>query len=313
MGKENIANFGGDPGNVTIMGQSGGGAKVCTLAAMPKAVGLIHKVVALSGNVTNALSQDYSQKLGKLILEEAGLNPAEINKLQEMPWKDYLLLANKANAKLVKMTGGSGMMRGGFGPVADGVNVPKGTFFSDENGISADVPMIISSTFHEMAISRTSPELENITAEKAKEILKERAGYAPGFGDKAPEVYDAYAKAFPNAKPIEILIYAASSRKNVVETANAKIKQKAPVYVAWFGWESPLFSNRMRAGHCDDICFWFYNTDVMLTQTGGGTRPRELGEKMSDALVQFMKTGNPNCKNLPEWPKYTSENGEVMI
>ena len=68
--KENIANFGGDPDNVSIMGQSGGGAKVCTLAAMPKAAGLIHKAVPLSGSTTQALNQDDSQKLGEYILKK---------------------------------------------------------------------------------------------------------------------------------------------------------------------------------------------------------------------------------------------------
>ena len=104
-----------------------------------------------------------------------------------------------------------------------------------------------------------------------------------------------------------------SNRKSVVATANAKAVQKAPVYVSWFGWEPPLFNNRMRAFHCLDICFWFYNTDVMLTHTGGGARPRALSEKMSGALLQFMRTGDPNGGGLPQWPAYTIENGETMI
>jgi para-nitrobenzyl esterase len=69
----------------------------------------------------------------------------------------------------------------------------------------------------------------------------------------------------------------------------------------------------MRAFHCIDICFWFYNTDLMLTHTGGGARPRKLSDKMSNALLQFMKTGNPNGGGLPEWTSFTVEKGEVMI
>ncbi len=309
---ENIENFGGDPENVTIMGQSGGGAKVCVLAAMPKAKGLIHKAVPLSGSSTEALDQNYSQKLGEYILKEAGLQPSEIDKLQEMPWKDYILLANnaarKANAEL-----GTAGMRGGFSPVADGINIPKGTFYSDQNGVSSDVPMLISSTFHEWGMSRNMPEMEKITEAEAKEMLKERAGFRGGLGDKAPAVYDAYAKAFPGKKPIEIMTLVASNRKGVVETATAKSVQKAPVYVAWFGWEPPMFNGRMRAFHCLDICFWYANTDLMLTHTGGGSRPRKLSEKMSGALLQFMKSGNPNGGGLPEWPAFTADNGETMI
>jgi para-nitrobenzyl esterase len=311
--KENIANFGGDPTNVTIMGQSGGGAKVCVLAAMPAAKGLIHKAVPLSGSSTKALDQEYSQKLGEYILNEAGLKPSEIDKLQEMSWKDYLLLANKASQTMAKEMPAAPGFRGGFAPVADGVNIPKGTFYSETGGVSADVPMLICSTFHEWGMSRTNPDLEKITADEAKNMLKERAGIRGGFGDKAAEIYDAYAKVFPDKKPIEIMTLAASNRKGVVETATAKAVQKAPVYVAWFGWEPPMFNGRMRAFHCLDICFWYANTDLMLTHTGGGARPRKLSEKMSASLLQFMKTGNPNGGGLPEWPAFTIENGETMV
>ncbi|AHW58593.1 para-nitrobenzyl esterase [Draconibacterium orientale] len=310
---ENIANFGGDPENVTIMGQSGGGAKVCTLAAMPAAKGLVHKAVPLSGSTTEGMNQGYAQKLGEYVLKEAGLKPSEVDKLQEIPWKEYILIANKANERMREEEGGSGLVRIGFAPVADGVNIPKGTFYSEANGVSSDVPMLICTTFHEWGMARTMPELEKMTAEQAKEMLKERAGFRGGLGDKAPEVYDAYAKVFPDAKPIEIMTLVASNRKGAVETATAKSNQQAPVYMAWFGWEPPLFDNRMRAFHCLDICFWFYNTDLMLTHTGGGARPRKLSEKMSDALLAFMKTGNPNCETMPAWPEFTVENGEVMI
>ena len=308
--RDNISNFGGDPGNVTIMGQSGGGAKVCVLGAMPKAAGLFHKMVPLSGSTTEALSQEYSQKLGAWILKEAGLAPGEIDKLQEMPWKDYLLLANTAARKASAELGAAGM-RGGFSPVADGVNLPKGKFFS--NQLSAGVPMLICTTFHEWAGTRTNPELENISREGAIAALEQRAGFGGGLGDKAAEVYDAYARAFPGAKPAEVMTLISSNRKGVVETATLKSAQQAPVYVAWFGWEPPLFNNRMRAFHCLDICFWFCNTDLMLTHTGGGARPRALSEKMSDALLQFMRTGKPVAEGLPSWPAFTAENGETMI
>jgi para-nitrobenzyl esterase len=311
--KENIANFGGDPGNVTIMGQSGGGAKVCVLTAMPAASGLIHRAVPLSGNATEAMDQDLSQQLGAYILKEAGLSASEIDKLQEMPWKDYLLLANRASQKMREESGISDMFRLGFAPVADGINIPKGTFYSDEFGVSTDVPMMLCSTFHEWGMARTNPELENITADEAKEMLKERAGFRGGLGEKASAVYDAYARAFPDATPIEVMTLVASNRKGVVETATAKVNQSAPVYVAWFGWEPPMFNGRMRAFHCLDICFWFYNTDLMLTHTGGGARPRALSEKMSDALIEFMRTGDPNAESLPGWPEFSIENGETMV
>lgn len=311
---ENISNFGGDPDNITIMGQSGGGAKVCTLLSMPGAEGLIHRAVPLSGNVTNAYDQEYTRKIGEYILKEAGLKPSELDKLQEIPWKDYIILANKAAEKYHEEQGVSLLRRGAFGPVADGVNVHKGIFFSEPGGLSSDVPMLISSTFHEWAMSAFDPELEEISAEKAIEMLQEERSYRASLGDNAAEVYEAYAKAFPDAKPIEHLnMIFDRYRKDVIRTANAKVNQKAPVFVAWFGWEPPLFNGRIRAFHMLDISFWFYNTDLMLSHTGGGDRPRKLSEKMSGSILQFMRTGNPNADGLPEWPEYTVENGETMI
>jgi para-nitrobenzyl esterase len=309
----NISNFGGDPDNVTIMGQSGGGAKVCVLLNMPQAKGLIHKAVPLSGSTIEAIDQEYSRGLGAYVLKEAGLKPSEVDKLQQIPWKDYILIANRAAQKYAQDNPRPGIMRGGFGPVADGVNLPKGKFFADPEGLSSEIPMIISSTFNEWSMSRNNPALEEITADTAKAMLARRAGFMSGFGEKAGEIYDAYAKAFPDAKPIELVTLIGSNRKGLITTANAKAAQEAPVYVAWFGWQPPLFNNRMKAFHCLDICFWFYNTDVMVTHTGGGSRPRALSDKMSGALLQFMRTGDPNGGGLPQWPRYTVENGETMI
>ena len=133
------------------------------------------------------------------------------------------------------------------------------------------------------------------------------------MGEKAPEAVAAYAKAFPDKKPVEIWSLVSSNRQSVVELADVKSKQPAPVFVDWFAWQPPLFDNRLRAFHTVDICFWFYNTDLMLTHTGGGPRPRALSAKMAGALLQFMKTGDPNGGGLPHWPRYASATGEVMV
>jgi para-nitrobenzyl esterase len=312
--RDNISGFGGDPGNVTIIGQSGGGAKVTTLCAMPAAKGLFHKAVVLSGAGTKSGEKDYSEKLGEYILKEAGLTPDQVDKLQEMPWMQYYQFASRAAARLAQDSGpATGGMRRGFNPVVDGVIIPGHPYYPDPNPFASDVPMIICSTLNESSPSRTSAELENITLEKVKENVRARSGFSTGMGDKAGEVVDAYAKAFPERKPVEIWSMISSNRQSLISLADSKSKQPAPVYIAWFWWQPPLFDNRMRAFHCSDICFWFYNTDLMLTHTGGGARPRKLSEKMSGALLNFMKTGNPNGAGLPAWPKYTTQNGETMI
>jgi len=308
--RDNISNFGGDPDNITIMGQSGGGAKVCILTAMPSAAGLFHKAVALSGNILNGGQKDYSEKLGSYILQEAGLHTSQIDKLQEMPWKEYYEIANKASQKLRTETGSIGMM-GGFGPVADGVYIPQQPFYTGE--LSSKIPMIICSTFYERSPSSFDSSLENITFDKAKELAGTIRGFGVSLAENASNIIDAYAKNFPGKKPIEILSMALSNRQRTIATANAKVQQQAPVYLAWFGWNPPLFDGRLRAFHTMDIGFWFYNTDVQISHTGGGARPRKLAARMSDALVNFMKSGNPKGTGMPEWPRYTAANGETMI
>jgi para-nitrobenzyl esterase len=312
--RDNISNFGGDPNNVTIIGQSGGGAKVCLLTAMPSAKGLFHKAVALSGNMLNGAKKDHSEKLGSYILKEAGLSGAQIDKLQDMPWRDYYAIANRASINLMKEAGVTDLMTRmmmGFGPVADGVYLPEQPFYSGE--LSSNIPMIICSTFYERSPSSFDSSIENITLDEAKKLIKTTWGFIGPLGDNSSSIIDAYAKNFPDRKPIEILSLVLSNRKQVIATADAKAKQQAPVYLAWFGWNPPVFDGRLRAFHTMDIGFWFYNTDVQISHTGGGARPRKLADKMSVSLVQFMKTGSPNGGGLPEWPKYSAINGETMI
>ena len=310
--RDNISNFGGDPSSVTIIGQSGGGGKVCTLAAMPSAKGLFHRAVALSGSALKVGEKSNSEKLASYILKEAGLTPSQVDKLQEMPWRDYYGLTRKASTKFREEAKVTGMM-GGFNPVVDGTYVIQHPFSPDPSGLVSDIPMIVCSTFYERSPSAFDSSLEDISLEKAKELAKTTRGFGPALGDNAPAIIEAYAKSFPDRKPIEILAMVLSNRKNAIELCNSKSRQTAPVFLAWFGWNPPVFDGRLRAFHTMDISFWFYNTDVQISHTGGGARPRNLAAKMSGALARFMKTGNPNGGGLPEWLKYTPENGETMI
>ena len=297
--RDNIENFGGDPSNVTIMGQSGGVSKVCMLCAMPSAEGLFHKAVALSGDATRANNPEYSQKLGEAILKEAGLKPEQLDSLQRMPWSEYLEVAMRAQRKFRSNSG----YRAGFAPVGNDIDIPSGEFFENRE---SKVPMLLCSTFHEWNPNRDDPEKEDITFEG---VAKELSGT---YKDPMA-VINGYREVFPEARPIEIWAYAVSHRYGTVKTADARCRQGAPVYMGWFGWESPLFDGRHRAFHCIDISFWLMNTDRMVTHNGGGNRPYRLSMKMSEALVNFMKTGKPSAKKLPEWLPYTPEDGNVMI
>jgi para-nitrobenzyl esterase len=304
--KNNIAQFGGDPNNVTIIGQSGGGAKVTTLMNMPAAKGLFHKAVALSGSSLIGVNKDYAEKLGAKVLEEAGFKIGEFEKLQQMPWLEFIQIANRTVAKFSDEAKKMGIQREGFSPVSDGIHLSSEPFFT--GGMSENIPLMINTTFHEWTPSRSDASLEKVTWEEITEKISAR------FGEKSSLIVSAYRKQFPTASPVEIWALILSNRKNAVAAADAKSKNgKAPVYVSWFGWQPPLFDGRMRAFHCIDICFWFYNTDLMFTHTGGGKRPRALSTKMANSFIQFVKTGNPNGGGLPEWLPYSAEKGETMI
>lgn len=304
--KNNIAQFGGDPNNVTIIGQSGGGAKVTTLMNMQAAKGLFHKAVALSGSSLIGVNKDYAEKLGAKVLEEAGFKIGEFEKLQQMPWLEFIQIANRTVAKFSDEAKKMGIQREGFSPVSDGIHLSSEPFFT--GGMSENIPLMINTTFHEWTPSRSDASLEKVTWEEITEKISAR------FGEKSSLIVSAYRKQFPTASPVEIWALILSNRKNAVATADAKSKNgKAPVYVSWFGWQPPLFDGRMRAFHCIDICFWFYNTDLMFTHTGGGKRPRALSTKMANSFIQFVKTGNPNGGGLPEWLPYSAEKGETMI
>ena len=310
--RDNIARFGGDPGNVTIMGQSGGGRKVTILTTMPSAKGLFHKAVSLSGVQPGLADQAASARLGEHVLREAKLTRAEIGKLQEMPWRDYYAIATRAQQAAVKDGGSDVIGLGGFAPSVDGVVVTQGPCRPAASPLAADVPMIICSTVDENSPSAFNAELEKITLDQVVERVRSGRG---GFGDKAQAIVDGYAKAFPGVKPIDILnlISSAPRRQAAVELANVKSRQKPGVYLAWFAWRPPLFNKRLRAFHCIDICFWYHNTDVMVTHTGGGARPRRLSTQMAGYLIQFMKSGDPNRGGLTRWPRYTAERGETLV
>ena len=244
-------------------------------------------------------------------MKEAGLAPADIDKLQSLSWKDYCDVATKAQRKLAaEMASGGGATAGlrfGFSPSVDGHFLPQHPYVPDAAPTAADVPMIICSTLNEMSPAWPDASALTLTLPQVADRLKERAGFGPGFGDKAQDVVDSYVKAFPGKTPAEIWSLVSSNRQSVVTLADAKAKQSAPVFVSWFGWQPPLFDGRIGAFHCVDICFWFHNTDLMLTHTGGGARPRRLADKMAGSLVQFMKTGDPNGKGLTSWTKYSSD------
>jgi para-nitrobenzyl esterase len=136
------------------------------------------------------------------------------------------------------------------------------------------------------------------------------------FGDKATKVIRAFRERTPRAKPFDLWSHIAASgvRGSAIQQAKLKAAQgRAPAYLYWFTWQTPILSGRPRAFHCAEIAFVFDNTDRCETMTGGGGEPRALAGEMCDAWIQFAKTGNPNHPQLPRWPAFSAETVPTMI
>lgn len=309
---ENIAEFGGDPNNVTIFGQSGGGAKVSVLMAMPAAKGLFHKAMTISGAALTTGDYDQQTELAELVFKEAGLTVSQAGQLQELPWMDFYKLAMKAKAKLHKSTNDASRR---FIPCMDHLHIPQHPFDPKSPAISSGIPMIIGNCTSEFSPAANDPTVEDITLDGVKKIIKNGTrSYGQALSKHASEIVDAYAKCFPAKKPVEIWgLIAWDIRSRAVLQSERQTANGGAVYNYMFDWQTPLYDGRPRAYHNSDLAFWFNNTDVMDSITGGGERPRRLADKMSQALAHFARTGDPNHSGIPTWPTYDSKDGAVMI
>lgn len=320
--RDNILNFGGDPSNVTLAGHSGGANKICCLCAMPSAKGLFHKAILMSGAIRYLRPKDITTKAGEYILREANLKPEEIDKLQEMPWQQFYKTATAAAAKLCKdeMLEDKGLEANPmkiFEPHADGDVILQNPFYPSASPLSKDIPMIIVTATGEDSEAYRDPVEAALTMDGVRELLKKnykKIRLSKAWSERADSMVDAYTKAFPKLRPFEIKAMIGWHRQRSIAVCDEKYKLGgAPVWNAWFNWQAPLHDGFQTSFHPGYPCFWFYNTDLMYTFTGGGPRPRALATKTAMSLVRFMRTGNPNGGGLPNWPKYTTEKGEVMV
>jgi para-nitrobenzyl esterase len=307
--RDNISNFGGDPGNVMIFGQSGGGSKVSTLMAMPTAKGLFHKAAIESGSSLRQSTPEYSEKLAAALFDVLGLSPSQVSKLREVPFEKLAQAHQEALLKAFPEPNISGT-GGGWRPTPDGRILPSQPFDPVAPVISAGIPLLVGSVLNEMTHGINHPEYENMTMDEVLRRARER------FKDRAEAVIGAYQKLYPNAKPFDVLslAFAAESRQNCVTQAERKAALGgAPVYMFWFTWQTPVLDGRPRAFHCAELPFVFNNTDRAAAMTGGGPEARELGGRVSDAWIAFARKGDPNHPGLPKWPAFTANEGALMV
>ena len=313
--RDNIAKFGGDPTLVTVFGQSGGGGKVSALMGMPAAKGLFHRAIVESGSMLRAADQEKSQGLADWIVAELGLTRDTIDRIHTLPYQQVLQAGQKVLREHNPMPTGIPNFRRladrlGFAPVVDRNVLPAHPFEPQASALSADVPMIIGSTLNEFVTALNHPEYENMTSAE----LEQRVRVA--CGDKAPQVLAAFRRRTPDAKPFDVWsrIAASSVRQSALAQAAAKAAAgRAPAYVYWFTWQTPILDGRPRAFHCSEIAFVFDNTDRCENMTGGGADARALAAIMSEAWIHFARTGDPNHAGMPKWPAFSTSTSPTMI
>jgi len=315
--RDNIGNFGGDPGNVMIMGQSGGGGKVGTLMAMPSAQGLFHRASIHSGSILRVGDPELSLGLAHALLAELGISRANLDKLRTLASQEIVNAANDVQRQHRSALSHSRVLDArnfhrtlGWGPYVDGTEIPHQVWDPAAPEISADVPLMVGTVLNEFLTGVGRPDAFSLTKDGLIKQLNDQ------HGANAQELYGAFSKNHPMANPFQLssIISACSFRSTAIKQAQLKAAQgKAPAYNFWMQWQSPILSGRAMAFHCFDLCFFFNNSDRCDNMTGNGAVAKRLALQMSQAWIHFARTGNPNHAGIPKWDPVTVNGSETMI
>jgi para-nitrobenzyl esterase len=294
--RDNIAGFGGDPANVTIFGQSGGGGKVSTLLAMPPAKGLFHRAIVQSGANVNGVPAAAATKGARMLMEK--LNARTVADLQQIPM-EQLISATLSTRGLP------------LAPVADGKTLPGDPFDPTAPAISADVPLLIGSTEFEVNFFPNT-KLDPIDDAELHDAVKRSTRADDAQVDKLIAIY---RQGRPQASDIDLsqIIASDAFRARVVLEGERKSEQPAPVYMYYFTWKTPVHDGKLKAFHTLEIPFVLDNVDEAKSMTGSGADRYPLQDKMSGAWAAFARTGNPNHKGLPNWPAFKTDKRATMV
>ena len=306
--REHAQEFGGDAGNVTVFGQSGGGAKIATLMAMPAARGLFHRAWTMSGQQVTAAGPRAADQRVRIYLQALGLGEGEIGRLRNMPMEALLRAQSVRDPSRVE---DSGLY---FGPVMDGQDLPRHPFWPDAPAQSARIPMVIGNTRDE-----TRAFLGNDPAHFAlrwDDLLDKLAAHQ--FVDIAPEVVIAeYRRLYPDYTPSEVFFAATTagrSWRGAVEELEVRARQGANTWAYQLDWHPDgEEGERLRAFHTLDIPLVFDNIRQPGSRTGDSEQAQRVADVMSDALLAFARTGDPRTRATQDWEPYSLTNRETMV
>jgi para-nitrobenzyl esterase len=300
--RDNAAAFGGDPDNVTIMGQSGGGQKVSILCAMPSAKGLFHKAAIQSGPGLAVGRPGPAAAGAKRLLDALGVKPGDRAALEAIPAETII-------AAVSKLEGGAGGRGPGSGPILDGVAITRDPFTPDAPSVSADVPILVGWAKDEWTIfTAGEPWFGKLTEAELQQRIKP-------MGAGGQKLLAAIRKAYPDYSPTYLWVQMISVR--VMQGSETLAERKAaegraPAYVYMTSWETPASGGVFKTPHTMEIPFMLYSFDKVRAFVGPGPQPKHMADQIAGAWVAFARTGKPDHAGIPHWPAYDAQTRPVM-
>jgi para-nitrobenzyl esterase len=304
--RDNITEFGGDPGKVMVFGQSGGGAKIATLMATPTAKGLFHRAATMSGQQVTASGPGNATRRTLAWLDALKLRPSEAAAVRTLP-AERLIEAQSAQDP---MLGFGGLY---FGPVLDERTLTRHPFYPDAPSQSAAIPMIIGNT-HDETRAFLGGDPSNFTVDWAG--LPAKLTQANMRVDiDAGTVIAEYRRLYPAYGASDVLFAATTASRSwraAVIEAEERAKAGTPAFVYQVDWVSPKDGGRLGAPHMADIPLVFDNVAASGSRAEGPTA-QPMADRMSEAFLAFARTGDPNCQAIPRWEPYGLPRRQTMV
>lgn len=299
--RDNAAEFGGDAGNVTIFGQSGGGAKCATLMAMPAARGLFHRVWTMSGQQVTGRTREHATADARAVLAALALTPERISEIKTIPLERLM----------------AAMRAGNWNPVVDGGALPRDPFSPDASPLSANIPMVLGNTHDETRnlIGGGNAALFALTWEELPAAIGRSV--KPFIGELAPEkIVAEYRQLYPGYTASDVFFAATTAARSwkgmVIESERRARQGGAATFVYCVNWPSPADGGKWKSPHTIDIPLVFDNV-AESNYTAGAPGAQPLADLMSAALIAFARTGVPSTPAQPKWPRFELPHRATML